>query len=148
MVQPSSLLHWVRGMLDIRRQHPVLGSGAFEILPTDNEAVLAYIRYDDDETILCVMNMANTPRAATITLPARYRRWHVTDVFGGAGFPAIDEDGQFLSTLGSRDFFWLTVSSPDRVVQAPVDGMPASVEPKQDRPAPSAVNSPTHTTKD
>ena len=129
-------------MLEIRRQHPVLGSGEFEILPTDNEAVLAYIRHDENETVLCVMNLANTPRAATITLPERYRNWRVTDVFGGAGFPDIDSEGRHLSTLGSRDFFWLTVSSPDEVVQAPVEGMPASVEPKQDRLEAAAVPSP------
>ena len=142
LVQPSSLLHWTRGMLEIRKQHPVLGSGAFEILPTDNEAVLAYLRYDEDETVLCVMNMANTPRAATINLPERYGNWRTTDVFGGAGFPNITEDATYLATLGSRDFFWLTVSSPELVEAAPVDGMPAKVEPREDRFEAAAVPSP------
>ena len=142
LVQPSSLLHWTRGMLEIRKQHPVLGSGAFEILPTDNEAVLAYLRYDEDETVLCVMNMANTPRAATINLPERYGNWRTTDVFGGAGFPNITENATYLATLGSRDFFWLTVSSPELVEAAPVDGMPAKVEPREDRFEAAAVPSP------
>lgn len=142
LAQPSSLLHWTRGMLEIRKQYPVLGSGAFEILPTNNEAVLAFLRYDESDAILCIMNMANTPRATTITLPEKYANWRVTDVFGGAGFPGIEDDGTYLSTLGSRDFFWLSISSPELVEPAPVDGMPAKVEPQHDRYEAAVVPSP------
>lgn len=135
MAQPASLLHWVRGMLDIRRQYPVLGRGDFEVLDTDNEAVLAFLRFDEDQTMLCVMNLANTARAAHISLPARYGGWHVTDVFGGAGFPQIQPGSDYTVTLGSRDFFWFALSSPDEVHAAPVEGMPAKVEPRNEAAA-------------
>ena len=41
---PSSLLHWMRRMLEVRRQHPVFGTGSLEVVSTDNPSVLAYIR--------------------------------------------------------------------------------------------------------
>ena len=44
MRNPSSLLHWMRRMLEVRRQHPVFGTGSIEIVSTDNPSVLAYIR--------------------------------------------------------------------------------------------------------
>ena len=44
MRNPSSLLHWMRRMLEVRRQHPVFGTGAIEVVSTDNPSVLAYVR--------------------------------------------------------------------------------------------------------
>jgi maltose alpha-D-glucosyltransferase/alpha-amylase len=31
-------------MLEVRRQHPVFGTGSFEVVSTDNPSVLAYVR--------------------------------------------------------------------------------------------------------
>ncbi|SEF00265.1 maltose alpha-D-glucosyltransferase/ alpha-amylase [Ruania alba] len=130
---PTSLLHWVRGILEVRRAHPVFGTGAYVPLQTDNDAVLAFLRTDegaDGETILCVANLAATPRSATIALPGLAGA-ALVDVFGGENFPAVqtaasaaDEDapaedpdhaertdGTAVLTLGSRDFFWLQVVS-------------------------------------
>ncbi len=116
----SSLLHWVRGMLSIRRRHPVFGLGRFEHLPADNEAVLAFLRVIDEpdahrgveaETVLCVTNLSGTPQATTVELPdhAGQQLW---DLFGGSGFGCVGDDGRLTVTLGSRDFFWLRVAQP------------------------------------
>ena len=141
LAQPASLLHWVRGMLEIRRAHPVLGNGEFEVLDTDNEAVLAFLRHNEDESVLCVMNLANTARAATIDMPGRYANFLVTDLFGGAGFPAINANASYGVGLGSRDFFWFSLSSPRSSKPAPAEGMPAKVEPRE-RDSAAAVPAP------
>jgi len=47
MRNPSSQLHWMRRMLEVRRQHPVFGTGGIEIVSTDNPSALAYIRLSD-----------------------------------------------------------------------------------------------------
>jgi len=112
LAQPTSLLHWVHGMLTVRRQHPVFGTGDLVILPSDNDAILAFLRRSAEETVLCVANLATTPRSATIHLPDHAGN-RVHDVFGGARFPDISPRGDVVVTLGSRDFFWLTVTSPD-----------------------------------
>lgn len=111
LATPTSLLHWVHGMLSIRRQHPVFGTGDFLTLPCDNESVLAYLRSNRDETILCVANLASTPRSGRIQLPD-HAGHELHDVFGGAAFPTVGADGSLWITLGSRDFFWLTVTPP------------------------------------
>ena len=41
---PSSLLHWMHRMLEVRGQHPVFGTGSMEVVSTDNPSVLAYVR--------------------------------------------------------------------------------------------------------
>ncbi|MEE6280617.1 maltose alpha-D-glucosyltransferase [Georgenia sunbinii] len=127
--QPTSLLHWVRGILEVRRSHPVFGTGSFELLDTDNESVLAFLRADDDETVLCVMNLANTPRSSRVEV-AGSAGAPLTDLFGGAPFPPVGADGTVTLTLGSRDFFWLHLGGPLAPATAPTPAdPPQSIEP-------------------
>jgi maltose alpha-D-glucosyltransferase / alpha-amylase len=112
LAQPTSLLHWVRGMLTVRRGHPALGLGDFQIAACDNDAVLAFTRTTNDEVLLVVANLASTARAGTITLPG-YKGWTMTDVFGGAPLGAVRDDGTTTFTLGSRDFYWVTLTAPE-----------------------------------
>jgi maltose alpha-D-glucosyltransferase/alpha-amylase len=115
----SSLLHWTRAMLAVRRRHPVFGLGSFVALDVDNPHVLAFLRVLRDgevpgepaETILCVNNLSSSPQATRITLPEQAGS-SLADVFGGTGFEAVPEGGVLSITLGSRDFFWLQVGKP------------------------------------
>ncbi|WP_370526260.1 maltose alpha-D-glucosyltransferase [Cellulomonas sp. JH27-2] len=113
LAQPTSLLHWVRGMLAVRRQHPALGMGEFEVVDCDNESVLTFCRRSDDETLLVLANLASTARHATVKLP-QYSGRPLRDVFGGAQFGSVGEDGTASFTLGSREFYWLSLEpAPD-----------------------------------
>ena len=115
----SSLLHWTRGMLAVRKRHPVFGLGRYVNVETDNGAVLAFLRVLDaeldpneaPETVLCVNNMSQTPQAARLRLP-QYADHRIDDVFGGNGFFPIGSDGCLPISLGTRDFFWLRLSPP------------------------------------
>ncbi len=44
---PSSYLHWIRSLLQTRRQLPVFGTGTFELVPCANPSILAYVRDAD-----------------------------------------------------------------------------------------------------
>lgn len=124
MASSSSLLHWVRGMLAVRAQHPVFGLGDFVVAPADNEAVLAYTRTMSTadaqsenarhRRVLCVNNLSSRPQAARIQLPEELAGAEVGDLFGGAGFPDVAEDGTLTLTLGSRDFFWFSLTTQDK----------------------------------
>jgi len=113
----SSLLHWTRAMLAVRKRHPVFGLGRFVPVEADNPHVLAFLRVLDDgeipdeagETVLCVNNLSHAPQAARLALPGLGGA-AVEDVFGGSGFPAVEADGSMLITMGSRDFFWLRLT--------------------------------------
>ena len=41
---PGSFLHWVQQMIVARKQHPVFGTGSYEVLDVANPAVLAFLR--------------------------------------------------------------------------------------------------------
>ncbi|WP_026531249.1 maltose alpha-D-glucosyltransferase [Haematomicrobium sanguinis] len=116
MATSSSLLHWMRQMLGIRRQHLAFGLGDYVQLEADNEAVLAFLRTvpreedPNEETILCVFNLSQHPASATIKVPGFEGRG-LRDLFGGTIFPGVNNDGDATLTLGSHDFFWLRMRS-------------------------------------
>jgi maltose alpha-D-glucosyltransferase / alpha-amylase len=112
----SSLLNWVRSMLQTRREHPAFGMGAYLPVEADNGAVLAFLRVleaDEEngvpaETLLVVNNLSRTAQGTRLRL-TEWAGHSLSDVFGGTGFLTIPEDGVLPLTMGSRDFFWLTV---------------------------------------
>ena len=89
----SSLLHWTRAMLSVRRQHPVFGLGRFVAVECDNPHVLAFLRVladgevsgEEPETVLCVNNLSHVPQGARLELPG-HPGATLEDLFGGTGF--------------------------------------------------------------
>jgi len=62
----GSVLEFYRAMLAFRKAHPALAKGSIELLPLQGD-VLAFIRQDGDERLVCVFNMAEA--AAAYRLP-------------------------------------------------------------------------------
>ncbi len=58
---PGSLLLWTREMLALRAGLPVMGAGAFQIIPASNSAVLAFVRSDANAAVLIVVNFSEAP---------------------------------------------------------------------------------------
>jgi alpha-glucosidase len=57
---PTSILNFYRAALAFRKQHPALVKGAIELIDAP-ESVLAFIRSNDTEKLLCVFNMSEAP---------------------------------------------------------------------------------------
>ncbi len=119
MASSSSLLHWSRGMLQVRSHYPVFGLGELVVCRGDNDAVLAFVRalhpaetveVDNDRAVLCVNNLSSRPQATTIRLPQEWAGAQLQDLFGGSGFPTVTGDATVQVTMGSRDFFWLALT--------------------------------------
>ncbi|MBK8470028.1 MAG: maltose alpha-D-glucosyltransferase [Candidatus Phosphoribacter sp.] len=115
LAQSSSLLHWVRETLLVRKAHPVFGLGDFALAVADNPAVLAYTRAADVQIgakeVLCVANLADSAQSTTIQLPVLYAGRHCSDLTGGGHFPRVGDDGTLTLSLGPRGHFWLRLSS-------------------------------------
>ena len=116
----SSLLHWTRAMLGVRRRHPVFGLGRFvpRRRATTRTSWPSCGCCDDRERR---RRAAPRPCCASTTCPAPRRRPGCTlpDHAGGRRWPTssaarastpVPADGTLPMTLGSRDFFWLTVT--------------------------------------
>ena len=120
LAQSRSLLHWVRNVIHVRKAHPTFGLGSIEVLETDHESVLAFIRDyegsghqfgDAPERILCVFSFSHNPASARIRMPDEDRGAPVYDLFGGGDFPAVDDEGYLTLTLATQSFYWLHVGT-------------------------------------
>lgn len=70
---PNSLLNWTKGLIRVRKAHPVFGRGDFRFLLPDNESVLAYLRSYEGETVLVVSNLVDSTQTAALELGAYAR---------------------------------------------------------------------------
>jgi maltose alpha-D-glucosyltransferase/alpha-amylase len=108
---PSSMLHWMKRMLEVRRQHPLFGTGSLEFLSAENPSVLAYVRQEGDDIVLCVNNLSRFPQPVELPM----QRWEgkvPIELMGRVPFPRIGELPYFI-TLSPYGFYWFQlVESP------------------------------------
>jgi maltose alpha-D-glucosyltransferase/alpha-amylase len=127
MRNPSSLLHWMRRMLEVRRQHIVFGTGTMEVVSTDNPSVLAYVRSPVEtrasaegqgivgdgepehpgtshDVVLCVANLSRFAQPAQLPLQ-RWASMTPVELLGRVPFPAITDLPYFI-TLPPYGFYW------------------------------------------
>ena len=107
---PSSILHWMKRMLEVRKQHPVFGVGSFTVLSAENPSVLAFVReLRDEETgttdiVLCVNNLSRFAQPVELHLGA-YAGLVPHELLGRIPFPPIGELPYFV-TLPPYGFYW------------------------------------------
>jgi maltose alpha-D-glucosyltransferase / alpha-amylase len=107
----SSLLHWTRNMIALRKLFHVFGRGSMEFLNPENRKVLAYIRrYDHEyggghETVLCVANLSRFAQPVSLDL-STFVGMQPVEMLGYVPFPPITSHPYPL-TLAPYSFFWL-----------------------------------------
>jgi maltose alpha-D-glucosyltransferase/alpha-amylase len=112
----SSLLHWTRNMIALRKLFQVFGRGTLEFLHPENRKILAYIRDSGgadaaghSETVLCVANLSRFAQPVSLDL-ARFTGMQPVEMLGYVPFPAISKDPYAL-TLAPYSFLWLELQS-------------------------------------
>ena len=108
---PNSLLHWVRNIIHIRKQHRVFGYGTFRALEGTNGKVFAFLRENREQVILVVANLSATAQPVQLDLSEFAGRVPV-ELLGGTHFPPVG-DLPYLLTLGPHGFYWF------QLVEAP-----------------------------
>ena len=94
----SSLLHWMRNMIALRKLFRVFGRGTLEFLQPENRKVLAYVRKYEDEQVLCVANLSRFGQPVELDLSALAGMVPV-EMLGFTEFPAIGR-APYRLTLG------------------------------------------------
>ena len=99
---PSSLLHWTRNMIALRKLFRVFGRGTLEFLEPENRKVLAYVRRLKDEfsgqseMVLCVANLSRFAQPVSLDL-AQFEGMIPVEMLGYVPFPQIDKSPYPLS---------------------------------------------------
>jgi maltose alpha-D-glucosyltransferase / alpha-amylase len=100
----SSLLHWTRRLIQVRKSTRVFSRGSIEFLKPENHRVLAYVRAFGEERVLVVNNLASTAQAVELDLRGLAGAIPI-EMFGRSLFPRIGE-APYVLTLGPYDFYW------------------------------------------
>ena len=106
----SSLLHWTRNMIALRKLFQVFGRGTLTFLNPGNRKILAYLReltQDDGskETVLCVANLSRFAQPVSLDLSA-YKGMEPVEMLGYVPFPTITPTPYQL-TVAPYSFLWL-----------------------------------------
>ncbi|MEA1052200.1 maltose alpha-D-glucosyltransferase [Lamprobacter modestohalophilus] len=119
----SSLLSWMRRIIEVRKAHRVFGRGSIEFLHPGNRKVLAYVRESTDadpipegakdkhEILLCVVNLGRGAQPVELDL-ARFQGRVPIELLGRTAFPPIGEL-PYLLTLAGHGFYWFLLSEKD-----------------------------------
>ncbi|TKB28659.1 maltose alpha-D-glucosyltransferase [Desulfopila sp. IMCC35006] len=113
---PSSMLHFMRRMIALRRQHKAFGRGSIEFLRPDNRAILAFTRRYKGEIILVIANLSRYVQPAELDLGA-FKGMIPVEMIGRTEFPAIDQQPYFV-TLGPHSFYWFRLEAPAEPIKA------------------------------
>jgi maltose alpha-D-glucosyltransferase/alpha-amylase len=124
----SSLLHWTRNMIALRKLFQVFGRGTFRFLTPTNRKTLAYLRDlvrsdGSHETVLCVANLSRFAQPVSLDI-AGYARMEPMEMLGYVPFPTITEAPYSLS-LAPYSFLWLELqpasAKPDVLLDSPLE---------------------------
>jgi maltose alpha-D-glucosyltransferase/alpha-amylase len=119
---PSSLLHWTRNMIALRKLFRVFGRGSLHFLHPENRKILAYVRsYQAEdghcETVLCVANLSRFAQPVALDL-ARYAGRQPVEMLGYVSFPEVGKS-LYPLTLAPYSFLWLELQEGSPVPEAP-----------------------------
>ncbi|WP_225784193.1 maltose alpha-D-glucosyltransferase [Xenophilus sp. Marseille-Q4582] len=108
----SSLLHWTRRMLAVRKTSSAFGRGRKIFLKPGNRKILAYLSEYGDDLLLTVFNLSRAAQPVELDLSA-YKGRVPVEMLGRTTFPPIGEL-PYLLTLASYGFYWfkLTTDAP------------------------------------
>jgi maltose alpha-D-glucosyltransferase/alpha-amylase len=110
----SSLLNWMKRMLQVRKQSQAFGRGTMKFIRPGNRKILVYLREYGEDTILCVANLARSAQPVEIDL-SPYKGTVPIELLGRTPFPPVG-DLPYLLTLPGYGFYWFKLS---REVEAP-----------------------------
>jgi len=103
----SSLLHWTRRLIQVRKVNPAFGLGTFTDIGGSNPSVLTFVREFGDDIVLCVNNLSRFAQPVELDLRA-WQGVEPIELLGGTHFPAIGEL-PYLLTLAGHGFYWLRI---------------------------------------
>jgi maltose alpha-D-glucosyltransferase/alpha-amylase len=106
---PSSHLWWMKRLIALWRQHPVLAVGGLSFVEHANPHVLALVRDDGVERVLVVANLSRFAQHAELELAA-YAGQVPIELFGGAPFPPIGPRPYPLA-FGPHTFMWFRLEA-------------------------------------
>ena len=101
----SSLLWWIKRLLNKRKQYKSLSRGNMKFVSSENPKILAFTRTYEDETMLIVVNLSRYTQPVELDL-GEFGGYNPVEVFSKNKFPVVKGDSPYFITLGGHDCQW------------------------------------------
>jgi maltose alpha-D-glucosyltransferase / alpha-amylase len=105
----TSLLHWMRQMIKLRKKHRVFGRGTISFIKPENRSIFAFTRSYEGETVLCIYNLARSSQPVQLDLSS-YQGMVPVDLQYQVEFPRITSQPYQLA-LNEYGFYWFMLKS-------------------------------------
>lgn len=109
----SSLLHWMKRLLAVRKSSQCFGRGKLSFLRPGNRKILAFLRCHGDEVILCVANLSRSAQPVELDLHS-YKGYVPVEMLGRTAFPPIGELPYMLTVTG-YGVYWFRLTKQEAV---------------------------------
>jgi maltose alpha-D-glucosyltransferase/alpha-amylase len=131
LADQSSLLHWTRNMIALRKLFQVFGRGTLTFLNPANRKILAYLRDLDrgdgtHETVLCVANLSRFAQPVSLDL-SEYAGMEPVEMLGYVSFPTITES-EYQLTVAPYSFIWLELQPASAETESEAEKEPVAAE--------------------
>jgi maltose alpha-D-glucosyltransferase/alpha-amylase len=126
----SSLLNWMKRLLQVRRTSQAFGRGGLRFIRPGNRHVLVYLREHGADTLLCVANLSRSAQPVELDL-SEHKGVVPVELLGRTPFPPVGEHPYQL-TLSGYGFYWFRLSReaeapPWHGERSPREDLPAMV---------------------
>ena len=101
----SSLLWWIKRLINKRKQYKSLSRGDMKFISSENPKILAFTRSYEEETMLIVVNLSRYTQPVELDLGA-FNGYNPVEVFSKNKFPMVKENGPYFITLGGHECQW------------------------------------------
>ncbi|MCA9394598.1 MAG: maltose alpha-D-glucosyltransferase [Candidatus Omnitrophica bacterium] len=112
----SSLLWWMRRVIDKRKKFKAFSRGTIEFFYPENAKVLAFVRRYEEEIILVVINLSRFCQAVQLNLH-EYKGYTPEEVFSFNRFPRI-KDSHYTLTMMPHSHYWLQLKKDEDFADA------------------------------
>jgi maltose alpha-D-glucosyltransferase/alpha-amylase len=100
----TSLLNWMRQMVQLRKKHHVFGRGTMQFVKPENRKIFAFTRAHGGETVLCVFNLSQSAQPVELDL-RQYEGAVPVEMLGETTFPVVGK-GLYQLALAPFGFYW------------------------------------------
>jgi maltose alpha-D-glucosyltransferase/alpha-amylase len=108
----TSLLSWMKNLINIRKHYKAFSRGNMKFLNTDNSKILAFTRTFEDQTILVIANLSRFVQPLELDL-REYKGSVPVELFGKNKFPKIRADEPYFFMLGANECNWFLFEKTD-----------------------------------
>ncbi|MCC4212990.1 maltose alpha-D-glucosyltransferase [Leeuwenhoekiella parthenopeia] len=114
-INPSSLLWWMKRILNMRKSFKAFGRGDIKFFSPSNSKILAFTRSYGDENILVIANLSRFSQAVELELD-EFKDYIPMEVFSHNKFPRISSR-PYLFTLAPHGYYWFSLTKADVQIQ-------------------------------